>query len=197
MPLLCNDPGLAHMHAVRQARGDFRRFALALCLLLTWLPAGSQAEEAQATEFRVKAAFLYNFARFVTWQQASAGQFTLCILGRDPIDQYTHTLLNKSVQGLSLRVLHPELPAAASECQIVYIGKAYAHRLHEVMPALQGKPVLTVSDIGGFTASGGMIGFLVINNRVRFEINTAAAENAGLTISSKLLTLATSIRSGD
>jgi hypothetical protein len=168
-----------------------------MCLLLIWPPPGSPAGPIPQTEYRVKAAFLYNFARFVTWPAMPAGRFTLCVLGSDPLGTHINTLLDKSVHNRPLDVLHLDSPARLDQCQLVFIGNSYKHRLHKLMPMLREQPVLTVSDIDDFIASGGMIGLRLIDNKVRFEINTGAASVAGLSISSKLLALATSIRSGN
>jgi hypothetical protein len=186
-------PSRPPLHAPRSGHG----LLLALALLLAWPVTGNGSDDSLQTEYRVKTAFLYNFARFVTWPEIPHEQFTLCVLGSNLLGEHTHTLLDKTVHDRQLRVLHLNGPSMLDQCQVVFIGEAYTQRLHEVMPALRGLPVLTVSDIEGFVARGGMIGFRLIDNRVRFEINTVAANNAGLSISSKLLTLASSIRSED
>jgi len=164
-------------------------------LLLAWLPPTSLAGDAGQTEYRVKAALLYNFARFVTWPDTPAGPFTLCILGADPLREHLDILQNKTVHERKLRIMHLTSLAMIDDCQLVYIGSSYTHKLHDVLSLLKVHPVLTVSDIDDFIASGGIIGFRLIDNKVRFEINTDAAVNAGLSISSKLLTLATTVRS--
>ncbi len=183
--------------AARYACRFCHRLLLLLTLLLSWLPAACPAGDAVQTEYRIKAAFLYNFARFVTWPDIPAGQFTLCVFGDDPIDEQLDTLLNKTVHERRLRIMHLKSLAMIGECQLVFVGRSYTHKLSEVISLLREQPVLTVSDIDGFVASGGIIGFRLIDNKVRFEINTGAAGTAGLSISSKLLTLATTISPGE
>jgi hypothetical protein len=82
-------------------------------------------------------------------------------------------------------------------CQLLFVSRSQTHKLHDVISTLREQPVLTVSDIDNFIESGGIIGFRLIDNKVRFDINTGAAKTAGLSISSKLLTLASTIRPGN
>jgi hypothetical protein len=194
MPLTRTYPGHACRHdAVRFARGTCPLLRT-LCLLLAWLPAAGAANVVSDAEYRIKTAFLYNFARFVTWPALPQDELRLCVLGSPQLDRHTGTLQHKTVHERRLRVLQPGDAVMLEECQILFIGTGYNARLHEILSALGDRPVLTVSDIAGFTAAGGMIGLLVVDNKVRFEINTAAAGRAGISISSKLLTLATAIR---
>ena len=125
-----------------------------------------------------------------------AGKFTLCVLGSDALGEQLNILLNKTIHERQIRVMRLDNMTMLDQCQMVFVGKSYAYRLHDVMSILGNRPVLTVSDIDGFISDGGMIGFRLIDNKVRFEINSAAAGSTGLAISSKLLTLATTIRSG-
>lgn len=190
--LPCSTPLPAH--SLRHARHGSALIVALLFLLLSWQPGTCTAEDTLQTEQRVKTAFLYNFARFVTWPEMPAGQFTLCVLGRDPLGQQLDTLLHKTVNERQLRVMYLNSMAMVDQCQLVFVSTSYRHKLHTVISLLREQPVLTVSDIDNFIASGGIIGFRLIDNKIRFEINTAAASTAGLSISSKLLTLATSVR---
>jgi len=166
-----------------------------LILLLAWLPVLSPAGDAEQTEYRVKAAFLYNFSRFVKWPDIPSEHFTLCTLGSDPLGKQLDRLLNKTVHERPLRIMHLDSLSQVDDCQLVYIGRSDTLRLNDVISVLRKQPVLTVSDIDNFTEYGGIIGLRLIDNKVRFEINTDAAGAAGLSISSKLLSLATTIRS--
>ena len=169
-----------------------------LCGLLTALllsvPAIVLADETRISEYRVKTAFLYNFARFVTWPRATLQdrpEFTLCITGSDPFGPQLDELTGKAVQDKTLVVRRLSSLAMVDDCQLVYIGENA--ELTEILLLLGGQPVLTVSDTAGFIEEGGIIQFMVIQNKVRFRINVAAANAAGLNISSKLLSLAISV----
>jgi YfiR/HmsC-like len=169
---------------------------LLLCWTLLSLPGVSQADSGGHQEYQVKAAFLYNFARFTTWPDTGSGTFNLCILGNNPFEGAVESLRNKPVHEKPLAVIHIDSARQAANCQLLYIDKSLSGQLAGIIAELGRYPVLTVSDIDGFINHGGTIGFLVIDNRIRFEINIPAASNAGLSISSKLLTLATTVRTG-
>ncbi len=184
----------AQANAASHVRGSGHRVLLLLALLLVWLPGYGLAGDADQTEYRIKAAFLYNFARFVKWPDIPTGHFTLCVLGTDPLGEQLDEFMNKMVHERPLRVMHLNSLALVDDCQMVFIGRSDTHRLHEFISLLREQPVLTVSDIENFIENGGIIGLRLIDNKVRFDVNIDAADTAGLSISSKLLTLATKIR---
>jgi len=177
-----------------------RRAAFAVtALLLVCMPALGGMPDTSSTEYRIKVAFLYNFTSFVSWPEAATGEtgFTLCVLGHDPFGQLLDKLEGKPAGTASLVVRRIATPAALKECNLVFIGEMPAEQLDAALEALHALPVLTVSDIPGFTNRGGIIEFRIIANKVRFAINRQAAASAGLNISSKLLNLATNFRQDD
>ena len=157
------------------------------------------AQQSKApTEYDVKSAYLYNFGKFVRWpeNQTAAGEpFSICILGLDPFGAaLDHTLAGQTIDGKSItakRISHPE---EATDCRILFIGLSEESRWKEILAALSKKSILTVSEIPQFSRRGGMIQFVMEGNRVRFEVNLTAAENAGLTLSSELLKVATTVK---
>jgi hypothetical protein len=155
------------------------------------------AAPAGSLEYAVKATFLYKFAGFVSWPAAafeSAGSpVTICVLGSDPVAlMIDHAATGQSVGERSLAVRHLEGPAGLSGCQILYV--AANTPAAEAQNAVKGMPVLTVSDGANADAAGSIVSFVVQDNRVRFDIDDAAAAQNGLTISSKLLSLARAVR---
>lgn len=160
------------------------------------MPAFNSIAGQPSTEYRIKAAFLYNFTSFVTWPEDLAGQtgFTLCVFGNDPFGNLLDKLAGKSVKNSKLVVRRLESLALLDECQLVFISEMSNDQLGAALAMLHTLPVLTVSDMHGFTELGGIIEFRIIDNKVRFDINIKAAESAGLRISSKLLSLATRFR---
>ena len=167
--------------------------ALLLMLLLT-APATGKADEAQLTEHRIKAAFLYNFSRFTSWPKATLqarSEFSLCTLGSTLFAQQLESLAGKTVHGKTLAVKNLDRLEEVVDCQLVFISQS--DELAETLSTLQELPVLTVSDAAAFTEKGGIIQFKIVENKVRFRINVDAARTAGLTISSKLLSLAISV----
>jgi hypothetical protein len=168
-----------------------------LAVLLLSLPPLVLAAEVQTTEYRVKTAFLYNFSRFVTWPETALQdhkQFSLCVTGTDPFGSQLDKLTGKAVHNTSLVVRRLSSLAMLDSCHLVYIG--VDAELAEVLLLLGEKPVLTVSETADFIEQGGMIQFVLVDNKVMFRINVAAATTAGLNISSKLLSLAVSVTGG-
>ncbi len=168
-----------------------------LAALLFCAPAFSMADNHQTTEYKIKAAFLYNFSRFVTWPgqaRPENGKFNLCILGSDPFRELLDPLSGKLIQKRPLNIKRLATLGKGHACQIIFISQTGGHDLKRTMSALKEQAVLSVSDIEDFTAYGGIIQFKLVDNKVRFNINIDNASDAGLTISSKLLSLATIVR---
>jgi hypothetical protein len=173
------------------------RVAVAAGLLLL----GSGGATAPApTEYEVKAAFLYNFAKYVEWPSAPAADapFVICVLGQDPfgglLDQ---TLSGKSIRERPLEVRRCAGVEEAAQAQIVFVGTSERADLPRILQALHGRPVLTVGEMDRFAERGGMVGFRVQGELVRFDINADQVAKAGLRMSSQLLKLARIVRSGN
>lgn len=157
---------------------------------------GLVASAATTTEYEVKAAFLYNFAKFIQWPAAdkAPGGINLCLLGQNPFGRALDALEGKSVQGKPLHVRHLSGPDEIAGCQMLFISDSEAAQVPRVLEELKNlQGVLSVSDIRGFADAGGMIELFIKSNRVRFAVNLGAATDAGLTVSSKLLRLATRV----
>lgn len=150
-----------------------------------------------ALESDVKAAFLLNFTKFIEWPPAAFTEanspFTICIVGSDPFGRVLDDLLaGESAGGRSLTVRRIAGVSEAQGCQIVYAGPD-TKELPKTLRSL-GPGVLTVGEGDGFVRTGGIIGFVIDNRRVRFDINQSAADSAGLKLSSKLLNVARTVR---
>jgi YfiR/HmsC-like len=161
-------------------------------------PAGSARAQSQAGEYHVKAAFLFHFVQLVEWPADSLGDetnpVTLCIPGEDPFDgDLEGTLAGKSVGTRPLRVRHLKAAEDFQGCQVIFVSRHDAARFGQVLAELKEGPILTVGESDGFVQQGGMIGFCLVENKVRFEINVQAAERAKLKISSRLLLLAKTV----
>lgn len=165
-----------------------------LMLLIACVPAA--ASEFSAPQ--VKAAFLYNFAKFVDWPAKSFvsehSPLILGILGEDPFSaDALRSIQGKKVKGRPLEVRQVGNLQEAKDCHLLFIAESELPRLELILAALRDKQVLTISDAEHFAASGGIIGLLTVNQRIRFEINVEATGKAGLFISSQLLKLATNV----
>lgn len=145
-----------------------------------------------SVEMSVQAAYLYQFTRFVEWPAADAGiPLVVCVIGHDPFGS-TLDLAVQDRRVAGRRVTVRRLPDAegATACSLAFLPAGEAARLPELQRAVRNQPVLLVGDVSGFARNGGMIGFFRDADRVRFEVNPAAAEGAGLRISSRLLGIA-------
>jgi len=155
-------------------------------------------QQSKPSEYEVKAAYLYNFGRFVEWPNkvaSSAGDsFSICVLGEDPFGRILGALAGQTIGGKQVVAKRISKPLDASNCRIVFISLSEEKQLNDTLVTLGKVGVLTVSDMPQFSQRGGMIQFVLEGNKVRFEINLTAAENAGLTLSSELLKVATAVR---
>ena len=156
-----------------------------------------QADSLTIKEYQVKAAFLYNFAKFIQWPaNAFPDEYTpICIgtLGHDPFGAVLDGLAAKTVQGRPLEIRRFARIQDIDFCHILFINPAEHEQLFVLLATLEGRSMLTVSEIDQFAQAGGMVNFVVRDKKIRFEINPLSAEQAGLKISSKLLQLATII----
>ena len=168
---------------------------LARFLLISLLLPGGAA--AQVREYDVKAAFLLNFTKIIEWPADAfadaSSPFGLCILGQDPFGRALDEVMKgETVAGRNIAIRRiSDLPEPQA-CQIVFTTETG----EEAVAGLRrlGPGVLTVADGENFVREGGIIGFVIENRRVRFDINRTAAEAAGLKFSSKLFTVARVVR---
>jgi len=168
--------------------------ATILCFLLATAGWGQMSEE-----YRVKAAFLFNFAKFVEWPPQvfkSAGDpIAICVVGKDPfagaLDQ---TVSGQTVLGKSFSVRQLVDLQQIGTCQIVFVGSSERKRLPAIFHEIKTLGVLTVGECDNFTAEGGIVNFQIADGTVRIQINVNAAAQQQIHISSKLLSLAEIVR---
>lgn len=168
------------------------RLALLVCLALG-LPSTGLVQA--ASEYQLKADFIYNFAKFVVWPPATfptpSDSFGMCVYERNPISAVLERdMQGKTVQGREIAVKTVINISDARTCQILFIGQLKKGQLKDLLEALQGAPVLTAGEAPGFTQAGGIINLVVESNHLGFVINNATARAEGLKISSRLLSLA-------
>lgn len=155
--------------------------------------AGAQSEP--PTEYQIKAAFLYNFAKFVEWPAEAfpdtRAAIHLCVVGEDPFgDVLEQTVSGKAIHGRPLAIKRLKSDQDLKVCQILFISSSEKWRLVPILGSLRGSSVLTVGETQRFAQLGGMINFILEESKVRFEINVEAAERVRLKMSAKLLSLA-------
>lgn len=171
---------------------------LFLAIFGAGLLAAAAGAPAQVSETDVKAAFLPRFARYVDWPPSAspsgADPFVLCVIGSNPFgDGLDSAARAQSVDGRRIIVRRLDSTSGADGCQIAYVAGTRIQSVGQLLAALRGKPILTVTDSrnGG---SRGIIHFSITDGRVRFSIDEADAARRGLTISSRLLALAISVK---
>jgi len=173
---------------------------VALSVSLSWAAevAAEASDSPDSSEYLIKAGFIFNFAKFVEWRTAAFAQpdspIVIGILGTDPfgtaIDQIVQ---DKKIGARGFVVKRLKWGKDLKElldCKILFVSTSEKAHIDELLQMVKGLPILTVGETPGFAERGGIIRFTVEDNRVRFEVNVEAAQQAGLTISSRLLTLA-------
>ncbi len=159
-----------------------------LCATLFARPALAQTTVPEA---QLKAAFVFNFAKYVEWPDSPAGNGSLvaCVIGGDSFAAALAQFDGRLLAGRSFQVLRQVTPEATGCHLLVMMGESARRALAQIRPASM-PGVLTVSDLDGFVDEGGMIGLVRSEDRLQFDINQQALQRAGLRASSQLLKLA-------
>lgn len=178
------------MCAVRCLRTALRILVGTLALLC-WVP---QVAADNLDEYRIKAAFLVNFATFTEWPADVGNTLNLCVYGPDPFGAELDRYQGMSVGRRELAVARVNSVDRVGNCQIVFITRPVIDNLLRVLDSLSGKPVLSVADSPGAMRQGVALNIGTRQGRVTFEANLAAARGNGLNLSSKLLNLASEVR---
>jgi hypothetical protein len=196
--------------AAERLRATSKLLAAAICLALIIAPtASADTSSAKYKEYEVKAAFIFNFLKFIDWpEEKTAGndnQIVIGIIGEDPFGPAADVFKNKSVEEhkLLLKRFEPveqiwKLPDkdkneridALKHCHLLFICQSEQKQIHDIIEIVSNSSVLTVADTDGFIEAGGIINFFTEDNKIRFDINQACAEKTGLKIRSQLLRLA-------
>ena len=185
---------LPRLGIFRLGQWTARVVAALMVIVLSNMPQ-AHSQSSPAGEYQVKAAFLFNFAKFVEWPPSSfsdaSAPLRICVFGLNPFGQELRDIAHeKTVNGRKLEVSDVADLQQARKCQILFISSSEKKQMKQILTGLSGTGVLTVGDTKGFAEQGGMINFVLENDRVQFEVSRKAAEQAGLKISSKLLSVA-------
>jgi hypothetical protein len=163
------------------------------------LPAHAEEQPLQLEEQKIEAGLIYNFIKYTDWSAAkmdgASSPIVICIFGQDPYNGYLQPIESRSVKQRNIVIHHIDQIGKTSDCHLLVIGKeenSLWPRLHEF---LAEKDVLTVSDIDGFSAAGGMIQFSRNNDRIRMYLNTKAVAAAHLRIQDNLIRISTMMNS--
>jgi hypothetical protein len=171
------------------------RCALLSCFLLSVICACAQVN--RPTDIQVKAAYLFNFGKFIRWQAAPAAgndSFPICILGKNSFGSVLDAMVaNERIDGRPVVITHLASAQDAGLCRILFVSSSEATHVKTILEVTRHFQTLTVSDIPGFAADGGMIEFVAQNDHIRFEVNLSPLNAAGLSVSSELLKVATKV----
>jgi hypothetical protein len=178
----------------RSPRGGRHLFGL---IALALLASHSPAQDARPTESQVKAAYLFNFGKFVNWPSTRAeipDSFEICVLGKDPFGPVLDsTVAGESIGGRKITVARFSKIPDAPPCSVLFISSGEEAHLAPILAAAQRMSMLTVSDIPHFAERGGIIGLVAQQDKIRFEVNRGSAEHSSLALSSELLKVATRV----
>lgn len=192
------------MRLVSTVAGSLHRFTLAALfvgtLALTPL-AAAQAQSVKVTEisreYLIKAAILFNFAKFAEWPAAAFADdeaaVRICVIGDDPFGPALESINGKTVRDRTLLAAPIATVEEAAACHILFVSASEGDRLDAILETVSGRPILTVADMGEFTDAGGIVWLKKSEDRSRLEINVGAAKKAGVKLSSKLLRLADTV----
>jgi|GEM_PF-552890 len=170
----------------------FSFFALLLAASLL-LAAPSQGASAKASEYEVKAGFLYNFLNFITWPQPKeepSSPYVIALYAKgDALATFERVLAGETVKGRPIKLLVLPTPDEAAQAHLVFFSRDFQDQ-ENILARLAGQPVVTVGETPTFIGRGGIINLVTKENKVRFQINPGPARAAGVSISSHLLRLA-------
>lgn len=174
--------------------GKLSRLGIGLLLSVNLFWNGLSHAVEVPIDVQIKVAYLYNFLQFVQWPVDALGTgnmpICICLLGQDSLYGFAYRLRERSVAGRSIEVVQLRHDADLRLCHIAYVGQTSAQQIAGILQRTPRLPILTVSDVQGFTKQGGIVGLVSSDNKVHLEINLAAAQAARLHISAKLLEVA-------
>lgn len=155
------------------------------------------AQGAGPQEYQAKAAFIFNFAKYVEWPPeafpSKDSPVTLCILGRDPFGSALSAIEGRTAHGRPLRVRRNVPAEDVAGCNIAYVTESEERHVPVILKAIGTQPVLTMSDLDGFAEAGGAVGVFVVEDRLKFDANLTALQRANLKASSQALKLARTV----
>lgn len=190
---MANDPSTpvrSRQRPWRSAAG----IALLTALFSAGIPSLAHGDTQPAPEYAVKAAFLFNFAKFVEWPgdafSGAASPIVVCVLGEDPFGEALGSLKGKTANGRPIAIRYAATLGDLERCHLLFVSASETRNLPRILHATKGWSILTVGDTNGFAQDGGIINLVKTENRVGIEINLEAARRTRLKISSKLLALA-------
>ena len=191
----CHDVKTALVYRGSRRFQLIKRLLVCFCLWLACSELVTAEENADFTDYQVKAGYLYNFTKFTDWPSnafaAADSPIIIGIVGDDPFGKILDDLVKgEIVHGHPLVIKRLNSNDNLQSCHVLFICRNEKEQLPALLQKLKGSHVLTVGEDNRFLDKGGMINFVLVQEKVKLEVNAAVAEEAGLQISSKLLKLA-------
>ncbi len=169
---------------------------LALLLFVSLYPLAANSQQIRPTAWEVKAAYLYNFGKFVRWPglAQSRASFDICVVGKNPFGSALQSIVSgEKIDGANIVVKNSTSLQDAGHCRIFFVSSSEENRIKPILAAARQSNVLTVSDVPGFAQLGGMIELVNQEENIRFAVNLSGINEAGLTVSSELLKVAVKV----
>lgn len=163
-----------------------------MVLLIGLTTVAAHADE--SLEYKIKAAYLYNFTKFITWPPIQSDTFNICLIGNDPFQDLLDNLETKTAQDKPIKIFRYDNARQASQCQIIYFDTLNSHQSIVSTSALLVGNLSEKLSVGSqpfFAESGGMIGFVLEQEKVKLHINLKTLKQSGLSISAKLIEVST------
>jgi len=160
--------------------------------LLLLFPISALAADEQPLEYRIKANYLLTLPLFVELppHPASCSSFTVCMIGDTPLGDLLESSKGKRIKGRPLALARIQEPERMNCCQVLFIASSEQYRLQKLLAIANRRGILTISDMRGFVKQGGMINLVLVNNKISFDLNQAAARSASISFGTQLLRLA-------
>jgi len=186
---------MALLARIRRLNGAALVLAVAAALLL---PSGravaqdSDGDRLELGEQAIKAGLVYNFLKYTTWPESAAGQnhLEVCLFGADPQDSYLAPLGGQMAQQSVITLVRKDQANDTADCNMLFVDAGQKDAVPALLGFLQGRHVLTISDMDGFAGMGGMVQLAMEDKRIALYINDKAVDKAGLKIQARLLKLA-------
>jgi hypothetical protein len=159
-------------------------------------PAAGLNIAAGQREYMIKAAFIYDMIKATQWPKARADSLVLCVLGRDPFGAAWSSIAGKPVGSRRLQITTLQGQKGLGGCDVLFVGTSERVRWSQIHADLASRPILTISEMTGFSRDGGMVTLMNVDNRLRFDVNLRAVRDAGLQINTDALKHANDVHAG-
>ena len=183
---------------LHQITGHYKKAVLMLALTVCLVILAPRHVLAAPGEDQIKAAMIFNIMRFVDWPESALpttrDTIDICVVNRGSTASAVEKLQEKQVKGKNIIVRQVSRAGGFSGCQVLLLSDTERQNATAILEQTRSMPVMTVGDSRGFAASGGVFGFMVLEGKIRFEVNLAAAQRHRIRISSQLLKLAQTVR---